>query len=272
MKRHLILCALLFMATITLQAQNKDFTVNGVSFTMVYVQGGTFIMGTSEDEDEYANENEQPSHSVTLSDYMIGQTEVTQELWQAVMGTNPSHFKNNPRRPVECVTWKDCQNFIKKLNEMTGQNFRLPTEAEWEFAARGGVKSKGYKFSGSDKLTEVAWMWQNSGIAFLFRPDDEGDFEALERNHCKPHAVATKKPNELGIYDMCGNVWEWCQDWFGEYESTPQTNPTGPASGENYVTRGGAWSNDEDFCRPTFRQDFDMPEEDDTVQGLRLAL
>ena len=279
MKKLLLLLSLLISSVITLYAQNdtsqpsnKTFTANGVSFTMVYVEGGTFTMGITEDEEEYDDENSQPAHSVTLSSYMIGQTEVTQELWQAVMGSNPSKYQGNIRRPVECVTWKECQDFIKKLNELTGQKFRLPTEAEWEFAARGGTKSKGYKFSGGNDISDVAWTWQNSGIIFYVKPYENYDFYDFENNHCKPHAVATKAPNELGIYDMSGNVWEWCQDWYGDYNDEAQTNPTGPSSGENRVTRGGAWCNNYDFCTPTFRQDFDMPESDDNVQGLRLAL
>ena len=200
---------------------NKTFTVNGVSFTMIAVEGGTFQMGaTSEQGDDYWNV-ELPVHQVTLSSYSIGETEVTQELWEAVMGSNPSYYSGYPQRPVEYVSWNDCQEFITKLNNLTGKSFRLPTEAEWEYAARGGNKSRGYKYSGSNTIDDVAWYWDNSS----------------ERTH----DVKTKQSDELGIYDMSGNVWEWCQDWYSIYSSEPQSNPTGPASGSYCVLRGGSW-------------------------------
>lgn len=192
----------------------KTFTVNGVNFTMVPVQGGTFQMGSNEGYDE------KPVHSVTLSSYYIGQTEVTQALWKAVMGSNPSELKGD-NLPVETVSWDDCQSFITKLNHLTGEHFRLPTEAEWEFAAKGGRQSRGFEYSGSNTIGDVAWHYGNSGS--------------------KTHPVATKSPNELGIYDMSGNVWEWCQDWKGDYSSGSQINPTGPTSGFYRVFRGGSW-------------------------------
>lgn len=200
---------------------NRTFTVNGVSFEMVAVKGGTFTMGATSEQGSDAYSNEKPTHSVTLSDYYIGKFEVTQALWKAVMGSNPSYFKGD-NLPVESVSWNDCQEFIKKLNQMTGQNFRLPTEAEWEYAARGGNKSNGYKYSGSNNIGDVAWY---TGT--------------INSSGTKP--VGTKSPNELGIYDMSGNVWEWCQDWYGNYSSGSQTNPTGPSSGSRRVLRGGSW-------------------------------
>ena len=184
------------------------FTVNGVTFTMIAVEGGTFQMGATSEQGSDAESDEKPVHSVTLSDYCIGETEVTQELWEAVMGSNPSGFSGYPQRPVEKVSWNDCQEFITKLNQLTGKNFRLPTEAEWEYAARGGNKSQGYKYSGSNTIDNVAWYYSNSAS--------------------RTHDVKTKSPNELGIYDMSGNVWEWCYDWYGSYSSGSQTNPTGP--------------------------------------------
>ena len=208
------------------------FIVNGVSFTMIAVEGGTFQMGATSEQGSDAYSDESPVHSVTLSDYYIGETEVTQELWEAVMGGNPSGFSGYPQRPVECVSWNDCQTFIKKLNQLTGQNFRLPTEAEWEYAARGGNKSKGYKYSGSNTIGNVAWSMVNSGST---------------------HNVKTKQANELGIYDMSGNVWEWCQDWYGSYSSGSQTNPTGPTSGSKRVLRGGSWFLNESYCRVSCR-------------------
>ncbi len=208
------------------------YTVNGVSFNMKGVEGGTFQMGATP-EQTGAETDEKPVHSVTLSDYYIGETEVTQELWMAVMGTNPSSFTGNIQRPVEQVSWDGCQTFISKLNELTGENFRLPTEAEWEYAARGGNQSKGYLYSGSNSLGEVAWYSGNSGD--------------------KTHAVKTKSPNELGLYDMSGNVWEWCQDWYGYYSSAAETNPTGPASGTRRVIRGGSWNRSATGCRAAGR-------------------
>ncbi len=209
-----------------------SFTVNGVTFEMVYVEGGTFTMGATAEQGEDAFDNEKPAHKVTLDDYAIGKFEVTQALWAAVMGNNPSRFKGDDR-PVECVSWVDCQTFVKKLNGLTGKKFRLPTEAEWEYAARGGKKSKGYKYSGSNNLNEVAWYDGNSGS--------------------QTHPVGTKKPNELGVYDMSGNVWEWCNDWDGAYSPTAANNPVGPSSGSYRVIRGGGWDFDAGSCRVSCR-------------------
>jgi len=233
---------------------NRTFTVNGVSFTMIYVQGGTFTMGATSEQGSDADSDEKPAHRVTLSSYMIGQTEVTQALWQAVMGNNPSEIKGDSRRPVERVSWNDCQEFLRKLNSITGQRFRLPTEAEWEFAARGGVNSRGYKYSGSNTLDNVAWYDDNSSRT--------------------THPVATKQPNELGIYDMSGNVWEWCSDWYGSYSSSSQTNPQSPSSGSDRVLRGGSWDGSWDgstrICRVSYRF-CDSPDIRGYSYGLRLA-
>jgi len=205
------------------------YKVGDVEFKMIEVKGGTFRMGATKDMDSDAESDESPVHDVTLSDYYIGETEVTQELWQAVMGSNPSYFTGNLQRPVEEVSWNDCQTFIGKLNELTGGNFRLPTEAEWEYAARGGNKSRGYKYSGSDNIDEVAWYTGNSGVT--------------------THAIKSKSPNELGIYDMTGNVFEWCEDRYGSYSSASQTNPKGPSSDSNRVNRGGSWLSNATYCR-----------------------
>ena len=223
----------------------KTFTVNGVNFTMVGVQGGTFHMGSKDGRDD-----EKPIHSITLSSYYIGQTEVTQALWKVVMGSNPSNFKGD-NLPVEMVSWNDCQSFITKLNQQTGEHFRLPTEAEWEFAVRGGRKSRGFKYSGNTNIDYVAWY--------------DGNFGS------KTHPVATKSPNELGIYDMSGNVYEWCQDWKGNYCSSPQTNPTGPTSGSGRVIRGGGWRHDARYCRSAFRGHYAPDSRSDDI-GLRLVL
>lgn len=225
--------------------------VNGVSFDMVSVAGGTFTMGATSEQGSDAESYEKPAHQVTLSDFMIGKTEVTQELWQAVMGSNPSNFSGN-NLPVEFVSWFDCQEFIKKLNSLTGLNFRLPTEAEWEYAARGGNKSKGYKYSGSNGIDSVAW--------YLFTTSHKGT---------KP--VATKAPNELGLYDMSGNVFEWCSDWYGSYSSGSQTNPKGPSSGSGRVARGGSWSSNAEHYRVSNRGSY-YPGFRSVGLGLRLAL
>ena len=228
----------------------QTFTVNGVSFDMVRVEGGTFTMGATAEQENEADDDEKPAHEVTLDSYYIGKTEVTQALWEAVMGDNPSEFIG-PNRPVECVSWDDCQSFIAKLNEKTGKTFRLPTEAEWEYAARGGNKSQGYKYSGSNDLDEVAWYYNNSGS--------------------QTHDVATKRPNELGLYDMSGNVWEWCSDWYGDYNSASQTNPTGPSSGTYRVLRGGSWNYNVRLCRVSYRS-YLNPANRINYCGLRLGL
>ena len=199
---------------------------------MVKVEGSTFTMGATPEQGNDAYEYERPAHQVTLSDYYIGRYEVTQKEWQAVMGDNPSKFYGD-NLPVDYVSGNDCQDFINKLNQLTGLKFRLPTEAEWEFAARGGKQSKGYKYSGSDNAKNIAWYEKNSGS--------------------KPHQVGTKEPNELGIYDMSGNVGEWCGDWYGRYSSSAQTNPTGPSSGSARVLRGGSWYLYASNCRVSFR-------------------
>lgn len=225
----------------------RVFNVGGVKFIMVYVEGGTFMMGS---DDEEAWRWDKPVHQVTLSDYYIGQTEVTQSLWTAVMGSNPSSFKGD-NLPVEMVSWNDCQEFIGKLNQITGENFSLPTEAQWEFAARGGNYSKGYKYSGSNDIDAVAWYEDNS---------DE-----------KTHPVGSKQANEIGIYDMTGNVIEWCYDRFGDYSSAAVIDPSGPLSGSNRVLRGGDWNYYAGGCRCTHRSDC-MPALTDDYYGLRLAL
>ena len=234
----------------TNDGENKVYTVNGVSFTMVAVKGGTFTMGATA-EQTGALSDESPTHSVTLSDFYIGETEVTQELWQAVMGSNPSSFTGNMQRPVENVSWNDCQTFITKLNELTGETFALPTEAQWEYAARGGNASKGYLYySGSNSIGDVAWYADNSSGT--------------------THPVNSKSPNELGLYDMSGNVREWCADWYGSYSSTSQTNPVGPNTGSNRVLRGGSWISCALYCRFAYRYD-NSPSSTSDYDGFRLA-
>ncbi len=242
------------------QQQNQNvitISVKGVSFKMVRVQGGTFTMGATAEQGGDANGDEKPAHKVTLSNYYIGETEVTQELWAAVMGSNPSEFKGK-RHPVERVTWNDCQTFIKKLNQLTGKTFRLPTEAEWEFAARGGTKSRHYKYAGGNTLGSVAWYDENAGDKGGSSPD------------YGTHPVARKAANELGLYDMSGNVNEWCQDWYGDYSSSAQTNPKGPSTASYRVRRGGSWNRDSWRCRVSSRGS--SPGARYYHLGLRLAL
>lgn len=209
------------------------YIVNNVPFKMIKVEGGSFRMGaTSEQGYTDPQSNEEPTHSVVLSSYYIGQTEVTQELWLEVMGTRPSKFRGE-NYPVEQVSWDECQTFVQLLSEITGKQFRLPTEAEWEFAARGGTKSQGYKYSGSNTINDVAWYLSTAGSS--------------------THPVATKMPNELGLYDMSGNVYEWVADIYGSYSSTGQVNPTGPTSGSHRVYRGGNWHTAATKCRVSSR-------------------
>ncbi len=229
------------------QGKNYTQTVKDVAFEMVYMEGGTFRMGGTEKQTGQADSDEYPVHEVTLTDYYIGKYEVTQRLWKAVMGSNPSTFQKGDDYPVESINWNDIQTFLRKLNQLTGRKYALPTEAQWEYAARSGSGRDKFvyawcgggaiafseetsgsadrveetKYSGSDNINEVAWYGVNSG--------DE------------THPVGTKQPNALGIYDMSGNVWEWCSDWYGLYSSGPQTNPTGSSSGFGRILRGGSY-------------------------------
>lgn len=226
------------------------FIAHNVMIEMVRVEGGTFTMGATAEQASDAFSDELPTHKVTLSPFLIGKYEVSQTLWLAVMGENPS-VNTGINLPVDNVTWNECQTFITKLNELTGKDFRLLTEAEWEYAARGGNKSKGYKYSGSNNLGDVAWYIDNSNNT--------------------SHAMGTKAPNELGIYDMTGNVMEWVSDWKGSYSSGAQTNPTGPDSGTYRVNRGGSYGNVERLSRITNRNSID-PNMSSKTMGLRLCL
>ena len=222
------------MAQKASSGENITITANGITFTMVFVKGGTYTMGATPEQASDAKANEKPAHKVTLSDYYIGETEVTQALWVAVLGgDNPSEYKA-PGMPVELVSLEDCELFVEKLNALTGLKFRIPTEAEWEFAARGGTKSRGYKYAGSNDIGSVAWYESNSDN--------------------KTHPVKLKAPNELGLYDMTGNVWEWCCDGYGPYSSAAQTNPkVSDDNADANVTRGASFSNEPKDCRISIR-------------------
>lgn len=235
---------------ISISAGERQRVLENIVNNMVYVSGGTFTMGATAEQGSGVYDDERPTHQVTLSSFHIGKYEVTQREWRAVMGSNPSYFDGDDH-PVEKISWEDCQKFIRKLNSMTGKRFRLPTEAEWEYAARGGNKSRGYKYSGSNNLDDVAWYNKNIGI--------------------DTHSVGTKSPNELGLYDMTGNVWEWCQDCYGAYPSSPQTNPSGPSSASKRVYRGGSWRADDAGCRISNRG-YSSPSSSDDSLGLRLAM
>ena len=236
-------------------------TVNGVSFNMIKVDGGTFTMGATS-EQQNPDDDEKPTHQVILSSYYIGETEVTQALWKAVMGNTIRDQRDKantlwPMRgegdnyPMYYVSWNECQDFISKLNGLTNRKFRLPTESEWEFAARGGSKSNHKQFSGSSNIDDVAWYDGNSGD--------------------KTHQVKTKKANELGVYDMSGNVWEWCQDRYGSYSGIEQVNPIGSESSNYRVFRGGGWRGNARNCRSSNRLNC-SPNYCDYDIGFRLAL
>ena len=228
-----------------------SYTVDDVSFTMIHVDGGTFRMGATE-EQLYPSNAEKPVHEVTLSSFFIGQTEVTNGLWKAVTGSYPrGYYYVNPTYAAEAVSWDECQEFITKLNQLTGKTFRMPTEAEWEYAARGGNKSKSYVYAGGNDIEDVAWYRTNG------------------KHQC--HTVATKAPNELGLYDMSGNESEWCSDWYGAYTGDAQTNPTGPATGTERVFRGGNHESDKDDCRLSHRRSF-APDYNGHWTGLRLVI
>lgn len=227
---------------------NDIITVGRVEYKMVRVEAGSFLMGaTPEQIDSY--DVEKPVHRVSLSTFYIGETLVTQALWKEGMGDNPSNCKGDTL-PVDTVSWEDCQEFLKQINSKTRKNFRLPTEAEWEFAARGGRNSQGYRYAGSNNLGDVAWFAENSGG--------------------KTHSVKGKQPNELGLYDMMGNVWEWCHDWEAGYDNSPQTNPKGPSSGSNRVLRGYSWMN-EGIRGLSVRHSW-SPDHRSKYYGFRLAL
>ncbi len=271
-------------ATVGAQSTTYTETVNGVSFKMVRVKGGSFQMGCTDRAAENCNSDESPVHSVDLSDYSIGETEVTVGLfrafveetgyrttaetqpaddgWDGEWGTGEATTwrhdalgKIRPLsendHPVLHVSWDDATAFCRWLAKKTGKNYRLPSEAEWEYAARGGNKSRGHGYSGSDQLDEVAWYWDNS--------------------NGKTNKVKSKLPNELGLYDMTGNAREWCSDWYGAFPSEAQKNPVGPATGTERVTRGGSFGGSPRFCRLSDRV-ADAPANHNGMLGFRIAV
>lgn len=226
-------------------------SVAGVSFDMVRVEAGSFVMGCTSEQGDDCTDDEFPYHRVTISrDYYIGVFEVTQELWEAVMGYNPSSFKGYDK-PVENVNWNDCHEFCEELSRMTGRRFRLPTEAEWEYAARGGKKSTSAKWSGSSSATKVAWYRSNSND--------------------QTHPVGRLYPNELGLFDMSGNVWEWCEDKYSDYSSSIAIDPVESYSGYYRVLRGGSWYNIPDRCRVSERG-YATPDKHRTSMGYGLRV
>ena len=239
---------------------DRNAIIQNLVDNMVYVEGGMFAMGATSEQSNYVEGDEVPLHGVSLNSFFISRYEVTQKEWEAVMGKNHSRFKH-AQSPVEFVSWVDCQTFISKLNLITGKNFRLPTEAEWEYAARGGINGDGCMFSGSNDLGSVAWYKAN----VYDKRESSLDYGT--------QTVGKKSPNELGLYDMSGNVWEWCADWYGEnyYSNSPQNDPKGPSSGSNRVIRGGSWLDVARCCRVSSRC-YCSPESRASNLGLRLAL
>ena len=239
---------------------DKERILHNLINNMVWVEGGTFTMGATSEQGSDALDWQKPVHQVTLSSFSIGKYEVTQEEWEAVMGSNPSKFKG-AKRPVERVSWDDCQEFIRKLNALTGKRFRLPTEAEWEFAARGGNLSQGYMYAGGNSIDSVAWYNENSYNKGSNSPDYE------------THPVGQKQSNELGLYDMAGNVKEWCQDWYDSsyYGRSPSTNPVNNASAYGRVNRGGCRYCLAGGCRVSNRGNYAPSHRGDDL-GLRLVL
>ncbi|MBB3700099.1 SUMF1/EgtB/PvdO family nonheme iron enzyme [Flammeovirga yaeyamensis] len=248
----ILLFSLVSLHTYAQKKKNYSEKVDEVTFDMIYVKGGEFQMGDRKG-DLVLDTGENPSlplHNVKISGFFVGKFEVTQNLWETVMGKNPSETKMG-NLPVETVSWNDCQDFIKKLNTLTGKDYRLLTEAEWEYVARGGKKHSDEE-TGNVNITDRAWILDNS----------EG----------KLNAVGSKQPNELGIYDLQGNVWEWVNDWYAvdSYKKSMSDDPQGVQNGKEKVYRGGSYMSEEEFCRPAYRN-YDEPQIKQSFIGLRLA-
>ena len=254
-------------ATLTVTADNLSRQViieqsfppiSDIEPEMVFVQGGTFTMGCTMGQGNDCYDDEMPDHQVTVSDFFICTQEITQALWRIIMGNYPSYFKGDSL-PVENISWNEIQVFISRLNTLTGKQYRLPTEAEWEFAARGGNNGNNYKFSGSNTADEVAWYWNSIPS------------QTMGNEGYGTQPAGLKAPNELGLYDMSGNVFEWCSDWYDLYDSSAQTDPTGPSSGTYRVVRGGSWNSSERGVSVSYRG-FIVPEQRYNYLGFRLVL
>ena len=230
------------------RAQNE--IINELLQHMKFIVGGSITIGATPGQIREVADSAIPPHMVVVANYYIGQYEVTQEEWESVMHSNPSNHKN-PKFPVENVSYNDCIDFIRKLNAITNKTFRLPTEAEWEYAAREGSSDCTYRFAGSDHINDVAWNKENS--------------------NGMTHKVGTKTPNALNIYDMSGNVWEWCSDWYSPYNDKKQINPTGPSIGNSRIIRGGGWGYGEWHCQVSYRQGLNPASFNDGL-GFRLAM
>jgi formylglycine-generating enzyme required for sulfatase activity len=253
MKKLAMMVAMMCFFAMTAKSQNQgkpnlySASVNGVTFIMVEVKGGSYDMGHDVTSELYFS-TDAPAHQVEVADFIIGETEVSQALWQAVMGSNPSRFTGDDQNPVEQINWGQCQRFIDRLNELTNLSFRLPTEAEWEYAARGGRFSKGTLYAGSDECDEVAW---------------------IQRDGRFTHPVKTKKANELGLYDMTGNVWEWTSTGFSRYGTEPKLQPTD--GGYLFVYRGGGYINNERQAI-VYHRSYGQLTDSNPYIGLRLAM
>lgn len=250
-----VLFLLLLVLPLTLQARKErlHFEVKGVKFDMVLVDGGTFTMGATAEQSGFSDD-EHPLHEVKLTDYYIGETEVTQELWEAIMGYNHSAFQGNPQLPVEHISWNETEAFMRRLNALCYGNFALPSEAQWEYAARGGRLTHDFRFAGSDVPEDVAW----TGAA---EREPEGHFADtihlgtfLDDKRAHTYPVAQKLPNELGLYDMSGNVSEWTSTYYAPYNDKKTKNPKGPRTGDLYVIRGGCWYFGDFMARVSCRQ------------------
>lgn len=252
----LLLLVLVALPPLSLQARHKErlhFEVQGVAFDMVLVEGGTFTMGATAEQTGYSDD-EHPLHEVHLADYYIGETEVTQELWTAIMGYNESKFKDSPQQPVENVAWNEVEAFLVHLNRLCNGNFALPTEAQWEYAARGGRLARDCRYAGSDNADDVAWTSAAERVEVQHFADTIhlGTLVNNSRAHTIP--VAQKLPNELGLYDMSGNVSEWTSTYYAPYNTKKTKNPKGPRKGDAYVVRGGCWYYGPYMARVSCRQ------------------
>lgn len=233
-------------SNIALPNVSKDF-LDSIQNNMVWITGGRFVMGS-----DVSEADERPAYEVVVDGYAISKYPVTQRQWIVLMGSNPSEFKGCDQCPIDKVSWDDAQRFIGILNKLTSKKYSLPTEAEWEYAAKGGLQIKQFYYSGSDNIDEAGWYSGNSNR--------------------QPHPVGGKKPNSMGLYDMSGNVWEWCLDWYNKnyYEQMENNNPEGPSSGSGRVRRGGSWFTQAGNCKTTTRNSVKQDYSDD-IGGFRLV-